>query len=81
MKNSYQFFNKFNGKVLTAMAIQEPDYTYKNPKTGVMYTFADFYNFSQKYLGANILFWNIQEPFFSNDLLPNLNNQHFEKCR
>lgn len=77
MKNSYPFFKQFKGKILTGMAIQEPDYTYKNPDAGDYYDFSDFYNFTYNYLGASILFWNIQEPFFSKQLLPNLDSKKF----
>ncbi|HHL3492954.1 TPA: hypothetical protein ACQ53F_001795 [Legionella pneumophila] len=77
MKNSYPFFHKFKGKIETAIAIQEPDYTYTNPKTGSFYRFDDFYSFSQEYLGAFILFWNTEEPFFSEQLLPKLNSTYF----
>ncbi len=77
MKNSYPFFQKSKGKLLIGMAIQEPDYTYENPQTGAPYGFNDFYRFAKDYLGANILFWNTQEPFFSNQLLPRLNEQYF----
>jgi hypothetical protein len=78
MKNSYPFFHNLKGKLLTGMAIQEPDYTYKNPETREPYTFSDFYRFTKEYLGANVMFWNIQEPFFSNQLTPNLNDAYFE---
>lgn len=80
MKNSYPFFHKFKRKLLASMAIQEPDYTYKNPKTGEPYTFIDFYNFSRNYLGADILFWNVQEPFYSTQLSPKINPDYF-KCQ
>lgn len=78
MKNSYPFFHQYKGNLLVGMAIQEPDYTYKNPATGDYYTFSDFYDFSTKYLNASILFWNVQEPFFSKQLVPKLNEQYFE---
>lgn len=78
MKSSYPFFHQFKRKIVTGMAIQEPDYTYKNPQSGDYYKFADFYNFSRDYLGASILFWNVQEPFFSSQLVPELNSQQFE---
>ena len=77
MKNSYPFFHQYKGNILTALAIQEPDYTYKHPSTGDFDTFYDFYSFAIEYLGASILFWNIEEPFFSNQLLPNLNVNYF----
>lgn len=77
MKNSYPFFHKYKGKILTTIAIQEPDYSYKNPATGDFYSFNDFYSFAKEFLGASILFWNVEEPFFSNQLLPNLNDNYF----
>jgi hypothetical protein len=77
MKNSYPFFHQYKGKLLTAIAIQEPDYTYKNPHSGDFYNFNDFYSFAKEYLGASILFWNTEEPFFSNQLLSNLNVNYF----
>ncbi|AUH70637.1 hypothetical protein [Legionella sainthelensi] len=77
MNNSYPFFHKYNGKIVTALAVQEPDYTYKNPKTGDFYNFYDFYFFSKEYLGTSILFWNVEEPFLSNQLLPHLNVNYF----
>ncbi len=78
MKNSYPFFHKFRGKLLTGMAIQEPDYTYKNPATEDYYKFSDFYEFTKNYLGASLLFWNVQKPFFTEQLMPKLNAQYFE---
>lgn len=80
MNNSYPFFHKYGDKISeVGMAIQEPDYTYKKPGTDDYYTFSDFYTFTQDYLGASILFWNIQEPFLSNQLIPKLNNNYFEQ--
>jgi len=78
MKNSYPFFHKFKGTLSAGIAIQEPDYTYKNPNTGEPYTFYDFYSFTKDYLGTNIIFWNVQEPFFSNQLTPKLSDDYFE---
>lgn len=81
MKNSYPFFHNNIGKIAAVgMAIQEPDYTYKNPKTGQKYKFVEFYSFAKEYLGASILFWNVQEPFFSNELMPAANHQYFQKA-
>ena len=77
MNNSYPFFQNSKGKLLTGMAIQEPDYTYKNPDTGNNYNFTDFYYFARDYLGATLLFWNTQEPFFSNQLVPQLSPDYF----
>jgi len=71
MKNSYPFFHRYKSKLTTvAFAIQEPDYTYLNPKTKKHFTVKELYEFANNYLGANIIFWNIQEPEFSKLLLP-----------
>ncbi len=79
MKNSYPFFNKNRGNLLIAFAVQEPDYTYTNPKTGKHFTVKELYNFATIYLGANILFWNTQEPQFTQEFLPFLNRVYNKK--
>ncbi|QEO57068.1 hypothetical protein [Francisella marina] len=63
MKNSYQFLYKYKADINTiAIAVQEPDYTYTNPKTLKKFTPAELYDFDKNYIGANIIFWNIQQP-------------------
>jgi len=66
MKNSYPFFKKNKNKLsLVAIAIQAPDYTYTNPKTGKHFTLQQLANFETNYLGADIIFWNVQQPQLS----------------
>lgn len=77
MKNSYPFFQKYKDKLLVGMAVQEGDYTYTNPETGNHYTFSEFYHFTKDYLGASIIFWNVKEPFYSNQLTSQLNKKYF----
>jgi hypothetical protein len=78
MKNSYPFFHQNKNQLTNiGIAVQEGDYTYKkSDKT--YYNFSDFYLFVKDYLGANIIFWNTKEPFFSKELVPNLNNKYFD---
>ncbi len=60
MNNSYPFFHRYKGSLsLVAMAVQEPDSTYTNPKTKKHFTHQEFANFAKNYLGANIIFWSI----------------------
>jgi hypothetical protein len=67
MKNSYPFFNRYKGKLdLVALAVQEPTLTYKNPKTGKRFTKDEFVRFASNYLGADIIFWNLQTPWLPN---------------
>ena len=58
MHNSYPFYHKYKDKLtLTSMAVQEPDYTYTNPKTKKHFTHTELNDFATNYLGANIIFW------------------------
>jgi len=75
MKNNYPFFHHYKGRINTiGMAVQKPDYLYINPMTGAHYTMEEFLSFAKNYLGATILFWNVQEPFFSKQLMPAIEN-------
>ncbi len=59
MHNSYPFFYRYRGKLeLIAMAVQEPTLTYRNPKTGQLFTRTEFEHFARDYLGAAIIFWS-----------------------
>ena len=71
MKNSYPFFNGYKNRLsLISIAIQEPDYTYTNPKTSKKFTVKELYDFASDYIGADIIFWNRQEPEFTDNLVP-----------
>lgn len=60
MKNSYQFFYEYKGKLaLVAVAVQQPTLTYINSMTNKRFTQKEFSNFAINYLGANIIFWDI----------------------
>ncbi|MQR01259.1 hypothetical protein [Glaciimonas soli] len=64
MHNSYPFFNQYKGKLdLVAMAVQEPTLTYTNPKTKKPFTRAEFTEYAENYLGANIIFWSTSSPW------------------
>jgi len=64
MKNAYPFFHRYKGKLrLIAMAVQEPTLTYINPKTKKPFTKEEIINFSENYLGANIIFWSPSSPW------------------
>ncbi|WP_199911777.1 hypothetical protein [Dongshaea marina] len=74
MKNSYPFFHCNKGRLpLIAMAIQEPDYSYTTPETGQKFTATQLYRFATRYLGAKVIFWNIQQPQYSQQVKPLLN--------
>lgn len=71
MQNSYPFFHQYQNQISNiGVAIQEPDYIYRNPKTKKLFTVEDLFSFSKNYLGASIIFWNNQEPQFSKQAVP-----------
>ncbi|ANI31503.1 hypothetical protein PL78_16965 [Yersinia entomophaga] len=66
MKNAYPFFNQYKGKLsLVGMAVQEPTLTYTNAKTGKPFTKAEFTDYAENYLGANVIFWSTASPWLS----------------
>ena len=62
MKNSYPFFHKNKDNIFIAIAVQAPDWTYINPKTKKNFTKIELHDFATHYLGANIIFWDIEVP-------------------
>lgn len=66
MKNAYPFFHQYKGKLdWVAMAVQEPTLSYTNPKTKKKFTRAEFTDFAEHYLGANVIFWSTQTPWLN----------------
>ncbi|ASV34088.1 hypothetical protein GWK90_03980 [Candidatus Hamiltonella defensa] len=64
MKNAYPFFHQYKGKLgLVAMAVQEPTLTYTNPQTRRPFTKAEFTDYAENYLGADIIFWSLSSPW------------------
>ncbi|MFE5581272.1 hypothetical protein [Kitasatospora sp. NPDC056531] len=62
--SAYPHFNQNKGKLsLVAMAVQEPDLQYIDPKTGKLCTKEDFTRFATDYLGANVIFWATSAPW------------------
>ena len=66
MQNSYPFFNRYKGRLpLVAMAVQEPDLNYQDPRTGKWVGKVEQTDFAVNYLGANIIFWATSAPWLS----------------
>ncbi len=64
MQNSYPFFKKYRGQLpIVAMAVQEPDFQYKNPETKKPYTRQEFADFGTHTLGADAIFWATSSPW------------------
>jgi hypothetical protein len=75
MHHSYPLIRECAGLVPTAIAVQEGNYQFKNPKTGRQVSIAELAGFATEYLEVKYIFWCTQEPFYSDKLLPWLAGQ------
>lgn len=76
MNHSYPRLKKAAGKIPTSIAVQHGNYEYVNPKTGKRVTLTELLSFATEFLGAKYLFWEAQEPFYSRQVLPFLDELH-----
>lgn len=70
MQNSYQYIKRSYNKVPTALAVQDGNYEYINPKTNNSVTAADIYDFAQHHLQLTYIFWGTEQPYFNRETLP-----------
>ncbi len=64
MHNAYPFFHAYKGRLdLVAMAVQEPDLDYRDPRTGQVVGKVEQSTFATDYLGAHIIFWSLSSPW------------------
>jgi len=73
MNHSYPRLRNAAGKIPTSIAVQDGNYEYVNPKTGKRVTLAELLEFATGFLRVDYLFWAAQEPFYSRQVLPFLN--------
>jgi hypothetical protein len=70
MQNSYQFIKQSYNKVPTALAVQDGNYDYINPKTNHPVRASDIYNFAKNYLQLTYIFWGTEQPYFDQETIP-----------
>ncbi len=69
MRSSYELIKEVAGDVPVGVAVQDGNYEYVNPKTGKRVTIAEQIEFATGYLNADYLFWCIEEPYYSTDVV------------
>jgi hypothetical protein len=72
MKNSYPLLREISADVPTGIAVQDGNYSLKNPKTGKAVTVGELIDFAEKYLRVTYVFWCTEEPSFSRELVPRM---------
>jgi len=73
MNNSYPFIIYRVPNLIAGMAVQWGNYEHINPKTGKRVTIKEIIDFSENYLKLDYIFWGTQEPYYSDKLIPYLN--------
>jgi hypothetical protein len=75
LKSSYPLIRESSGVVPVGMAVQDGNLEEMNPATGNRVTVAELLDFAMNTLQAHYLFWGIQEPFYSTEVMPFFNRQ------
>jgi hypothetical protein len=75
MAHAYPLLRETAGKVPTGIAVQWGNYEATNPKTGKRVTIAELVDFASAYLKSDYIFWCVQEPFFSREVVPFLRGE------
>lgn len=70
MVNSYPLIRAISGKVTTGVAVQDGNYDVINVKTNKKVTVPEILDFAQNYLQLNYIFWCIEEPYYTREVLP-----------
>jgi hypothetical protein len=69
MKHSYPLIRDSAGIIPTGIAVQWGNYENKNATTGQRNTISELFDFAEKYLKVDYIFWSTQEPYYSKDLI------------
>ena len=75
MNHSYRFLPQLDGVVPTGIAVQFGNYDFENPKTNRRVTIQELFEFASDSLKVDYIFWSIQEPYYSKEVIPFLNGK------
>ncbi len=70
LKHAYPLIKAVAGKIPTGIAVQDGNYEHENPKTKKRITLAELLSFAVNELKVDYVFWCIQEPFYSKQVIP-----------
>jgi hypothetical protein len=68
--NSYPLIRASAGKIPTGLAVQDGNYGDVNQETGKRATIAELVKFGTDELKLDYIFWCMEEPYYSNELIP-----------
>jgi hypothetical protein len=70
--SSYPLIHEYAGSIPTGIAVQDGNLAEINPETGKRVTVDELLNFATSYLRVDYIFWGMEEPYYSRDVLPAL---------
>lgn len=70
LKSSYPLIREAAGIVPTGIAVQDGNLEAVNPKNGKRVTVVELYKFAKDYLKVDYIFWGVQEPYYSTEVIP-----------
>jgi hypothetical protein len=72
MKSSYPLIREFSASIPAGIAVQDGNLAEINPETGNPVTVNELLDFATSYLRVDYIFWGMEEPYYSRDVLPTL---------
>ena len=75
LKSSYPLIHEVANSIPTGIAVQDGNLAEINPKTGKPVSVNELLDFAMNYLRVDYIFWGMEEPYYSRDVLPILRNQ------
>ena len=74
LNHAYPRIHASAGGAPSGIAVQDGNYAHMNPKTKQAVTVAELTAYARDYLKVGYIFWCTEEPYYSQKLLPFLNN-------
>lgn len=72
LRYSYPLLHEFSPKIVTGIAVQEGNYSHKNPMTGERVSVDEMTAYARDYLGVKYMFWCTEEPYYTRDVVTRL---------
>jgi hypothetical protein len=76
MTNGYRFIRECGGVPPAGIAVQEGNYSFIDPTTEKQVTIEGLIDFAKNYLRVSYVFWSMEEPYYSRDLVPYLRGEN-----
>ena len=70
MKGALSLIHDFAAFIPTGIAVQDGNLAEMNPQTGKPVTVSELLDFATGYLRVDYIFWGMEEPYYSRDVLP-----------